>query len=180
MVNFENGTLVKGAYVVINGTEYPVVMPEYSGNTPISAENMNKIQNDILQVTFPIGSMYVTQTNTNPNEILGFGTWERLKGKLCVGLDENDSDFDTIGKTGGKKTQELRALIGACNGNTVNIGYQANNAIAGQGYTYSVDGTQTSNIGYVSHTTTVLQHDGKTPTTLQPYEVVGYIWIRRT
>lgn len=48
MVNFEDGTLLKGAYVVINGTEYPVVMPEYSGTTPINAENLNKLQTDIL------------------------------------------------------------------------------------------------------------------------------------
>ena len=47
MVNFEDGTLVKGAYVVIDGAEYPVVMPEYSGNTPTSAENLNKMQEDL-------------------------------------------------------------------------------------------------------------------------------------
>lgn len=102
-MKFENGTLVKGAYVVIDGVEYEVHMPKYSGNTPCSAENLNKMQEDI----FPIGSTYITQTDTNPSTILGFGTWERLKGKVLVGLDENDTNFNSIGKTGGEKTHQL-------------------------------------------------------------------------
>ena len=44
MINFENGILEEDAYVIINGTKYPVVMPQISGNTPISAENLNKLQ----------------------------------------------------------------------------------------------------------------------------------------
>lgn len=47
MVNFEDGTLVSGAYVEINGVQYPVHMPQYSGNTPASAENLNKMQTDL-------------------------------------------------------------------------------------------------------------------------------------
>lgn len=47
MVEFENGQLVKGAYVIIDGKEYPVHMPQYSGQTPLSAENMNKLQTDL-------------------------------------------------------------------------------------------------------------------------------------
>lgn len=47
MVYFKDGTLVKGAYVEIDGVQYPVHMPEYSGNKPVSAENLNKIQTDI-------------------------------------------------------------------------------------------------------------------------------------
>ena len=83
MVNFEDGELVKGAYVVIDGKEYEVHMPQYSGRTPLSSENLNKMQVEILKTMLPVGSRYVTQDNTNPNEILGFGTWERLKGKVC-------------------------------------------------------------------------------------------------
>lgn len=49
MVNFEDGKLVKGAYVLINGIEYPVVMPEYAGKTAMSSENLNKLQNDLQQ-----------------------------------------------------------------------------------------------------------------------------------
>ena len=66
-----------------------------------------EVKSEILKLVFPIGSTYVTPDNTNPNSILGFGEWERLKGKVCLGLDEEDADFDTIGKTGGEKEHTL-------------------------------------------------------------------------
>lgn len=48
MVEFENGTLIKGAYVEINGVQYEVHAPEIQNNTPVSADNLNKLQTDIL------------------------------------------------------------------------------------------------------------------------------------
>ena len=69
----------------------------------LSDTTLNNMQKGLLELVFPIGSTYVTQTNTNPSTILGFGTWERLKGKVVVGLDENDADFNQINKTGGSK-----------------------------------------------------------------------------
>lgn len=48
-MKFENGTLVKGAYVTIDGVDYEVHMPEYSGNTPLSAETFNKMQEDLKE-----------------------------------------------------------------------------------------------------------------------------------
>ena len=48
-MKFEDGILVKGAYVVINGVKYEVHMPEYSGNTPATAENLNKAQEDVIK-----------------------------------------------------------------------------------------------------------------------------------
>lgn len=50
MVNFEGGQLVEGAYVLIDGVKYPVVMPKYEGNTPLTPENLNKIQRDLTEV----------------------------------------------------------------------------------------------------------------------------------
>lgn len=186
MVNFEDGKLVKGAYIVINGIEYPVHMPEYSGNVPLSSENMNKMQKDLLQTVFPIGSTYVTQTNKNPNSILGFGTWERLKGKVCLGLDENDTDFKTIGKTGGEKTHKLTVkelpkhkpeiiswnnTEGNCYGSGVdnnkafiNVGTNGNGTIQ--------TATDFKGIGFTG--------GDKPHNNMQPYEIVGYMWIRRS
>lgn len=42
MFEFKDGILKKDAYVIIDGKEYPVIMPEYEGNTPITANNLNK------------------------------------------------------------------------------------------------------------------------------------------
>ena len=51
MVNFENGELIKEAYVEIDGKEYEVHMPQYSGKTPLSAEIINKAQKELKQET---------------------------------------------------------------------------------------------------------------------------------
>ena len=71
MVNFQNGQLLKGAYVIIDGVEYPVVMPEYTGNTPISSENLNKAQKDLQNllensITNAKGTqLFYNETGTN-------------------------------------------------------------------------------------------------------------------
>lgn len=46
-INFEDGELVKEAYVTINDEEIPVTEAEYIGDTPLSAHVMNKLQDNI-------------------------------------------------------------------------------------------------------------------------------------
>ena len=64
MFQFEDGTLKKGAYVVINGVEYEVHMPEYEGKTPLSSENLNRAVNElniaISDVSTKKATMYIT------------------------------------------------------------------------------------------------------------------------
>ena len=55
----------------------------------------------------PIGSIYLSINDINPASYFG-GTWEMVaEGKTLVGVDENDSDFDSAGKTGGEKNHTL-------------------------------------------------------------------------
>ena len=35
-----------------------------AGGTPLSAENLNQMQDNLLQLVFPVGSTYITQDNT--------------------------------------------------------------------------------------------------------------------
>lgn len=86
--------------------------------TPINADNLNKIENQLetltnlqdqlLDIFYPIGSYYETSdTSFNPNTAWG-GTWlEDTKGRVTVALDDSDADFNTISKTGGEKTHKL-------------------------------------------------------------------------
>ena len=56
---------------------------------------------------YPIGSIYQSTNNTNPSTFMG-GTWERFgNGRVLVGVDEEDSDFNAPNKTGGAKTHTL-------------------------------------------------------------------------
>ena len=76
---------------------------------------------------YPIGSIYQSTAPTNPTTFMG-GVWERFgNGRVLVGADEADADFNTANKTGGEKTHTLtidempshshRQYVSANNGN---------------------------------------------------------------
>lgn len=137
---------------------------------------LNQMQIGLMELVFPIGSTYITQDNTNPNEILKFGTWERFKGRVAVGLDENDTDkyFNELGKTGGEKKHTLS--INEIPKHTPEI---SSNDIAASG-TVKVAKGDYSNVGNPTGKITFKEiGGGQAHNNIPPYEVVGYMWIRR-
>lgn len=129
-----------------------------SEKTPLSAENLLAMQRGLMELVFPIGSTYITQSNTNPNSILGFGTWERLKGKVLIGLDENDQDFNAIKKNGGSKKHKHKETLKFESSYT-----------DGTGLRYTIGESVVTGDVYTEETSSMI-----------PYEVVGYMWIRRS
>lgn len=70
----------------------------------LTAENINEILNFLNGNLFPIGTMLFNDNpDFDPNVEYG-GTWELIKGKMIIGFDDTDDDFNTLGKTGGSKT----------------------------------------------------------------------------
>lgn len=56
---------------------------------------------------YPVGSIYISVNSTNPSQLFG-GTWEAFAvGRTLIGLNPNDTDFDTAEETGGSKTVTL-------------------------------------------------------------------------
>lgn len=61
-----------------------------------------------LDQIYPIGTIYTNKTDSrNPSVIFGIGTWAAIAGKVVVGLDSGQTEFDTAGETGGEKTHTL-------------------------------------------------------------------------
>lgn len=158
-------------------------------STPLDSGNLKEMENnaesginelktnvqiaftDLLKLVFPIGSTYITQDSTDPKSILGFGTWERLKGRVCVGLDENDTAFNQIGQTGGEKTHTL--TVEEMPSHTHDM---LNEKLA-TGYG-DISVPSTGSITYRAPTSAT---GGSQPhNNLQPYQVVGYMWIRKS
>ena len=138
----------------------------------LSDTTLNNMQKELLELVFPIGSTYVTQTNTNPSTILGFGTWERLKGKICLGLDEDDTNMNAIGKTGGEKTHTLT---------TNEMPAHKHNLLteSGSGSKWALK--TVSGVGQFGGTDQIQSAGGgQAHNNMQPYEIVGYMWIRKS
>jgi microcystin-dependent protein len=57
---------------------------------------------------FPIGGVFIAVVSTNPATLLGYGTWSAFgAGRVLVGLDSGQTEFDTVEETGGSKTHTL-------------------------------------------------------------------------
>lgn len=70
------------------------------------AELRMDVDNTLLKA-YPVGSIYLSVSPTNPGTLFG-GTWvEWGKGRVAVGVDAGQTEFATVEKTGGEKTHKL-------------------------------------------------------------------------
>ena len=125
---------------------------------------------------YPVGSIYMNCSNaTNPGTLLGFGTWSAFgEGRVLIGIDSSDTDFDTAEETGGSKTHTLteaqlpshRHQVGSNDSGTGTGGAAGNMELvrdAGTGNGPAVNSSFTGS--------------GQAHTIVQPYIVV-YMWKR--
>lgn len=71
------------------------------------------ITNDIPDwraACWPIGCIFTSIVDTDPAILLGFGTWTPLaSGRVLIGKDAGQTEFDTLEETGGEKAHTLTA-----------------------------------------------------------------------
>jgi hypothetical protein len=122
---------------------------------------------------YPVGSIYINAAvTTNPATLLGFGTWVAFgSGRMMVGYNAADSDFDALQETGGAKTHTLSiAEIPSHNHNNpkgVKPPTNANDVdITGGNGTTLADNIVTDNTG-----------GGGAHNNMPPY-IVAYMWRR--
>lgn len=70
--------------------------------TPLNAQNLNRLQDEILDSVYPIGSIYMSINNVNPDTLFG-GTWEQIKDTFLLSA----GDTHEAGTTGGEETHTL-------------------------------------------------------------------------
>lgn len=71
----------------------------------VGTNNLDKTS--ILNLVYPVGSIYMSANNVSPQTFLG-GTWVAWgAGRVPVGVNSSDTDFNTAEKTGGEKTHRL-------------------------------------------------------------------------
>lgn len=154
-----------------------------------------------LSSAYPVGSIYINAAvATNPATLLGFGTWAAFgTGRVLVGLDSGQTEFDTLGETGGTKThtlatgelpvhshsltmnshvhtytpQNFMAGAGAVSGSSAGIKADRPNSSSSN----STTGPSASTDGAVSTGTVGNAGSGSAHNNLQPYITV-YMWQR--
>lgn len=63
--------------------------------------------NGVVGLIYPVGSIYMSVNNTNPSTFFG-GTWVAWgSGRVPVGVNTGDSNFNTVEKTGGESRHTL-------------------------------------------------------------------------
>jgi len=90
---------------------------DFSATTATSGTNTTQVAttafvNAALEKMYPVGSIFTTVTAyANSAAVvaaIGGTTWTSFgAGKVLVGVDSSDTDFDTVEETGGSKTHTL-------------------------------------------------------------------------
>lgn len=153
----------------------------------------------------PVGFVFTSVVSTSPQVMFG-GAWVRIgQGRVLVGQDPTQTEFDVVEETGGEKSHALTTGELASHSHTINHNHAAFNTGTGGNHTHTVtrkagagvstgvargnataeaDGTTVAGGGH-DHTANVPPYTGDsgaagsgTPhNNLQPYLVV-YMWKR--
>ena len=128
---------------------------------------VSNVVNDALNI-FPVGSLFFSTTPTNPSAWMG-GTWEAWgTGRVPVGVDTTQTEFNTVEKIGGSK--HLQEHLHAYKSGTL-----TNNDYASGGDIYAVP-KETTNAAVYRNTGLPNVTTGNSGN-LQPY-ITCYMWKR--
>ena len=144
----------------------------------------------VIDVIYPVGSIYMSMSATNPATLFGVGTWTRIsQGRMLLGAD--DSTYKA-GATGGEATHTLTAAempAHSHTGTTSTNGehtHGVRDADYHDGYGNSFDSgdwgprryIQTTTAGNHNHTFTTDNSGGGAAHNNMPPYLVCYIWQR--
>ena len=137
------------------------------------------VRADILPPISPVGSIFTTVTAyANSAAVvaaIGGTTWTAFgAGKVLVGVDASDTDFGTVGETGGAKTDSHTLTIAEMPSHNHSLSPSLNSGSSTDGNPNIVSGGNSGSAVSISSTGGGNAH---THDIVQPYIVV-YMWKR--
>ena len=133
---------------------------------------------EVMKKIYPVGCIYMSVSSTNPSTIFGFGTWVAWgNGRVPVGVNTSDSNFNTVEKTGGSSSVKLTVNQMPSHSHTTGV-FNSVSGIAENGLTdlWIVGGGETA----TTYGESIPSRDvggGQAHTNLQPY-ITCYMWKR--
>ena len=177
----DNGT-VAGTFAI---TGVPTAPTQSAGNNTTRLATtafVTTAAGALNAAAYPVGSIFTTTTvyadSAAVVAAIGGTTWAAFgAGKVLVGLDSGDSDFDTVNETGGAKT----STTGSHTLTTAEIPSHTHTYSRSEDAATANPGSSAYGIGLQSHSSGATgggggHTHGSTPT-VQPYIVV-YFWKR--
>lgn len=142
----------------------------------------------IGNILYPVGCIYQSIVATSPATLFGFGTWVAFgTGRVLVGYDAGQGEFDMVEETGGAKTHTLSTAELASHNHTQDAhGHNYDGDIAsfvtGEASSINFGDGAASNPNYTvgiktATATNQATGSGSAHNNLQPYVVV-YRWKR--
>lgn len=109
-----------GTVIDSNGINTPSITA--STIRTASGVNLDTLNSNLTNRVYPVGSIYISVNNVNPSTYFG-GTWVAWgSGRVPVGVNTSDSNFNSVEKTGGKlKHTHLYGLQAGSYWNTTEI-----------------------------------------------------------
>ena len=180
-------------------------------NNDLETDELNTDENiylrgkHILEHLYPIGSIYFSTTQTNPQAELGIGEWRTFNqgtGRVLVGIDQFNSNFNILGLRGGEKAVRLTNFNLPSHDHDYSVGvdgdtshrhtftgtYHSNKSYAGKtgSWSRSAISWRSRHTFHTNYAESEHEHQntysnntggGRAHNNLQPYITV-YIWIR--
>ena len=152
-----------------------------SGNTGQLEVYGNAYSNGSLLMTldrvYPVGSIFISATHSTAQAVanaLGGGTWEAFgAGRVPVGVDTTQTEFNTVEKTGGEKTHTLTIDEMPSHNHPFIVPPRYNWEWASGGAMFGQKSTTSANNNQLTSST----GGGQAHNNLQPYITV-YMWKR--
>ena len=133
------------------------------------------ISNALWDKIYPVGSIYTTTDGSfNPNDVFN-GTWSTYgAGRVLVGLNTNDTDFNAMGKTDGEKTHTLTVSEMPAHTHKENTVPERTDMFVDSSLAVTVPSTRSSDVdsSKTTGTTTFSTGGSQAHNNLQPYVVV--------
>lgn len=124
-------------------------IPDQKGDrvTALWMNEVGKALNNMIDLLYPVGSVITNgRKDFDPNTLYPGTTWKRIKGRVIVGVDEDQKEFETVGKTGGSKEMQSHTHTGSSSSAGSHTHTASSNSTGS--HTHTVSGTAASAGGH--------------------------------